>query len=132
MSFKSKTQPLCRCCGKKIAKHTVCYFMRPLDYVPFHSSETFIRGGFATKDEVQRAANGQVVSVKYNHAWGEDERRTSVYSAHLWDGESYVDAFFCKGTCSTLFAYVMARAGHSTVAFNNALRAREEKEGVKP
>jgi hypothetical protein len=123
MTFRSQTQPFCRCCGKPIAKSTTTH----------HVGKTFkFENGQRelSWDDVQKLTNEQVVSVKYHY---ESERyetkgddiydrnikritsgRRTVYLYTTWDGESYVDQFFCTGECAKALGYGAAREGWAT------------------
>ena len=112
---RSQTRPLCRCCGKSNGKWTETHFVRdPHTTTPIRPGE--IVGDLRSKADCQRHANTAVVSVRYWH-----DGRVSHFST--WDGESWVDPFFCGGPCRDRFAYVMARAGHCTKAYNDALQS---------
>jgi hypothetical protein len=115
MAYQSSKQPHCRCCGKPIPKYTDNVYVRHSDDLgPRLSGQ--VEGPLFTKADCQAKTNHQVMSVAYEHG----ERR--VWKFSTWDGESYVDEFFCKGTCATRLAYVMARGGHCTVAYNDAVK----------
>lgn len=135
MAFKSSTQPLCRYCGKGIRKHT--------DSVYF-GSDTGAGGIRPTKPKTVAEAQAQINHgriVAHRYHWtaaeiAEGRRRHGLYQeatpesnyirlAHVWDGESYVDEFFCNGDHAQRFAYVMARTGAQTVAHQNAVKARK-------
>jgi hypothetical protein len=108
-----KQQPLCRYCGGKIAKRTVS--------IRFGHKENRISSfGFwverterpTTKEQAQAITNYKIVSIRW---WTEaDTGLRHISNASAWDGESYVDEFFCNGDHAKRFAYVMARAGHAT------------------
>lgn len=109
-------RPLCRYCGKPIAKRTT--HVKFVDELKLHmKSDTFIRyviGHPMTKAEAQALVNEVVVSVKHTfNPWSSDHSEY-VAEASLWDGESYVDEFFCNGSHAKLFAYSAAAGGRGT------------------
>lgn len=121
--FKSNKPPLCRYCGKPIKKWTISvYFDRPENKTGNYSIYR-IESPKSLK-ETQRLFNEKVVSVRY-HGEGNDR---SVWTATLWDGESYEDEFFCNGEDAKRFAYVMARAGHRTKSHQNAVYVRDGQD----
>lgn len=118
MPYRSPTQPLCAFCGGPIPKHTEWKNLNPgyLGGKPLDEQVEAWAALPATKAEAQARFNEVVTAVRYT------ERKVSLYSdephpnfprriteVHLWDGESYVDPFFCKGPCRNDFAYEMAR-----------------------
>jgi hypothetical protein len=148
MTYRSATQPLCRCCGNPIAKQTDSKAVRD---PRGGNAANAIAGPLYSKADCQRLVNGTVVSVSYHPdsssiygpadpslppvpvklAHGpsyETERHRQpdqprlVSSFTVWDGESYVDEFFCNGKCATRFAYVMARAGYRTTDYDAAVK----------
>lgn len=130
MPYESQTHPLCRCCGKPIPR-----FTRTIYVVGPNSVQTkdVVVGPLYSKEDCQRHTNHRVVSVRYDDARHDDpDQRRKVWRFTTWDGVSYEDEFFCKGTCATRFAYVMAHAGHCTVAYKNALAQRViAKQGIR-
>lgn len=95
--------PLCHYCGGPIRKKTETVYFKEAERPK-------------NKQEAQRLMNQQIVSVSY---WKEH-----VHKVTTWDGESYVDPYFCNGSHANYFAYVMARAGHCTTKYNEALKVR--------
>jgi hypothetical protein len=115
MSFKSAKQPLCRYCGKKIPKYTqtyYCYDEEPRREVVNHRTggvmkvfvPNHIVGRFFSKADVQVATNLIITSVKYST----HEKPKPVYSFSAWDGETYVDQYFCNGEHARNFGYACA------------------------
>lgn len=119
MATTSPTQPLCRYCGKAIAKRTTTVqFGSTAEAAARNSSYWRYRVETpTTKAEAQKLLNETVVSVK-RHGNGD------LWMVGVWDGESYVDGFFHNGKCAKRFAYLMAREGRCTAAYNEAMRAR--------
>jgi hypothetical protein len=122
--FKSSTQPLCRYSGKPIPKYTTT------TYFGNGPTGTTIREYPRNQAEAQRYVNGKVVAVRY---WRKEEGyrpqgtpdHDFVHYATVWDGESYVDEFFASQTHAVRFAYLMARSGYSTKAYNNAVKEND-------
>lgn len=127
-------RPLCRCCGKPIPKRTVAYTVyltaeKAEEVNRWHANcghqwSRAVAGPLHNKAECQAKVNGQVVSVSYggrSEGGQIDKRRVGHFT--VWDGESYADEFFCKGSCATRFAYVMARAGRCTNLYSQAVAA---------
>lgn len=57
----------------------------------------------ATREEAQKYTNGIITSASRS-ADG-----TYLATAHVWDGESYADEFFCTNRCAIAYANNMAR-----------------------
>lgn len=133
MAFKSSVQPLCRYCGKGIGKHTHTIWFgmgnshMSSDYFTYRDEKP------TSKAEVQRLVNQQVVSVGWSKSWknvdGVDvEVRSHIDKATTWDGESYVDEFFCTQEHARRFGYAAARGGSAMKAYNDAMAIRREQE----
>lgn len=118
------SQPLCRFCGKKIQKRATL--------VVFNMGRGTFRAGSgrpekpATKAEVQALFNEQVTHIRY----AEEDGARYVSEAYLWDGESYMDKFFCKNDHATRFAYAALRYKPElgTQDYHKALEALKEKD----
>lgn len=92
-------RPLCRCCAKPIKKRTRSHTFghakaERLSWCTQHTERP------TTREEVQRLTNHQVVSIRKHNGF--------VYSASTWDGESYMDRFFCTDTCGRAFGAMAA------------------------
>ena len=120
MTFQSDTQPLCRYCGKPIKKHTTTvYFVKERTQYMVDSDHTrYIVGAPTEWGEAQRMVNERIVAVRRDTMYQRD--RAIIGQASLWDEQSYEDEFFCNGSHAKKFAYVMARAGHATVAYDDS------------
>ena len=142
MAFKSKTQPLCRYCGKPIKKRT--------DHVNFWSNEMQLRidpsytvpeGAYArptndlvlpqSREEAQRLVNQKIVSVRWSYIGGYDERgeplqgkRLGIDKVTTWDGESYEAELFCGPRHAEMLGRLLARNGHCTMAYQEANEKR--------
>ena len=123
MAFKSATQPLCRYCGKKIAKWTETVYVR----------DRSVR----SKADCEKRTNQKVVSVRYEDPGRFKRSAPKDYYTEAeiceaeaqgrwvdmfttWDGESYQDEFFCNGTHAQYFGYAAARAGQAMPEYNKA------------
>lgn len=110
------TQPLCRYCGKPIRKSTRHnYVVRARQ--PHMTDNAFARYVVCdelpqTKAECQKLVNEQVVSVKRHY-----QVDKGIASFGTWDGESYVDKFFCNGDHARKFAYKCAAANKATIEY---------------
>ncbi len=114
MTYKSAKRPVCRSCGRPIAKSTFTYYLRAPDpnvtqhggNLDFAGSKTLDVDAYpATKAEAQRLVPEQIVSV--SHGWSASEGKIARFST--WDGESWKDEFFCGGVCAQRYGYRMAR-----------------------
>ena len=124
--FISDTQPLCRGCGRPIAKWTDSYsVVEHRHYRPdgpaegrahverFGSGQRVIDCPIPrSKGDCQRLVNETVVNVQYSK--GENDRFVVRFST--WDGQSYQDEFFCTNNCAIALGYAMARKGWRLVA----------------
>lgn len=125
MAFKSKTRPLCRYCGKGIAKRTTWKWLVTKQDVALMDNHFVCEKLPQTKAEAQKLFNEQVTAVKRRkHTdWETDEvTDLGIDQVTLWDGESWVDEFFCNGDHAKCFAYLLAREGRCTNSYNAALR----------
>lgn len=68
-----------------------------------------------TKAEAQRLINGAIVSVSRS------VDRTELWKATSWDGESWLDEFFCNNDHARQFAYAAARSGLGMPAYHAAV-----------
>lgn len=128
MIHKSSTQPFCRYCGNPIRKATNTIWFGRESASTIHSSITRIPAFPVDQADAQRYSNARIVSVRYSVAF-QTERQGHRYveTATTWDGESYQDEFFDTGNCAQAFGRLMARLGHCTVKYNNAVRAHIDK-----
>lgn len=145
--FKSPTQPLCRYCGKPISKHVetiYVYAERPRDHIMedirgFEGGQLVKTGERKMPIAVPRHVIGTpktksdcqaLASRTFNHPvtvisvarWNE-----GILRFNLWDNESYVDEFFCKGSCAIGFAYAAARKDLAMPAYNESVRKRNAR-----
>jgi hypothetical protein len=138
MTFKSTTQPLCRFCGKPIAKHTRRVWIETNPEIgkgpaTEWSRHVHVEKGSEPKNraDCQQLTNHQVVSLSYTERYDdrlEKSVRSHVRSFSEWDGESYSDPYFCNGDHARRFAYAVVN-GHPTMAmtaYREALAKRAE------
>lgn len=129
------TQPLCRYCGKKIRKRTTAAWFGNAHFGLQHDDAARCKQKPRSIDEVRRLVNQAVVAVSWHtptelvhgeHVPTGEPRY--IERASLWDGQSYVDNFFCNGDHAKRFAYLMARSNCKTEAYLKAY-ARQRAEG---
>lgn len=135
----NRLRPLCRYCGQPIPKRTsyVTFGVAPYE-------EEKGRGRVdrpATKADAQRLVNGEITSVRWSEVARVDDegppptfgfaqgtqytRQVDVpryiSQATYWDGESFVDPYFCKGLCAQRYGYfAMKHPGFDTQAYAQA------------
>lgn len=104
----AKHPPLCRYCGKPIPKRTTTVHFektqQDVDKHPMMKWWRYVVGQPTNKAEAQRLVNEPIVSIRRHYA-----DPNLIASVGIWDGESYVDPFFCNGQHAKDFAYVIAR-----------------------
>jgi hypothetical protein len=120
--------PRCRYCGGAIAKRTERkrFAAEPTQYKTADRGYVFYgdNGRPQTAAEAQRYVNGRVVSIGRERVWNDAQDATvdvGIDWVGVWDGETYVDRFFCNGDHARLFGYVCARDGRATRAYNAAI-----------
>lgn len=130
-----KLAPLCRYCGKPIAKRSrVVYLTLKIteynrnhgDSIVYKEVPEFPK----SKAECQKITNRQVISVSWASVHNSETDTTTrpyINKFYDWDGESYIDEFFCNGDHAKRFGYLMARGEHYTTAYADAFRKQHEK-----
>lgn len=113
MTHKTATQPHCLWCGKRIPKATT----RRNLVTPAMWKESFDEA-YANRPKTladcQKLTNEKVVSVDYQYEQDVNYDRTGrrvVHSYSTWDGESYMDPYFCNGDHAKNFGYAAAMHG---------------------
>jgi len=132
------SRPLCRNCGKPIAKKTVTvYFITAAAMAEragrsTYAWERYVVGDPRTRAEVARLVNDQVTSVKRGAVRNGKMDHEIISRANVWDGESYADPFFCTGTCAQGFGYMVARNFPTirTVDYAAAVKRQQGKENA--
>lgn len=130
-------QPLCRYCGKKIAKSTIKHWFG--DRVEFYknSPDRHIHHGEKprSREEAQKYINEQVISVQWSRLYQDGEllprEQQFINRVGVWDGESYEDKFFCNDDHARRMGYVVAHEGRCTAEYNAALRRQRETNNVR-
>jgi hypothetical protein len=119
MLHRSSTLPLCRYCAKPIPRHTMTHFFQCSQ--SSGSREGWIQ--YRTEAPENRAAverlfNDRVIQIR-------KRPDGSIYRASTWDGESYIDAYFCKDECARFLGRLFARdRGAATQDYADAMAAR--------
>ena len=99
-------KPLCRTCGKALK--------RKLEYIVFQERVGAFIGRTTrpenptTRKEVERLVNIPVVYLRRCKQAGKEHL---IAYAALWDGESYVDPYFCSNRCAETLGRCCAREG---------------------
>lgn len=99
LRLEQSQPPLCCNCGGPIAKRTRMIMFGGSNY----RDERF-EGKPTTREEAQKYTNGVITS----HRWSADG--SYILHANVWDGESYVDDYFCTNRCAIAYARHHARA----------------------
>jgi hypothetical protein len=141
MSFKSKTQLYCRWCARPIRKATVTVQIVPklTENMKNTAYSRYVAGDLPkTKQECQIFTNQQIVATSRRKVFDEtlgaakyDHPQIDVGISQFseWDGESYVDPFFCSGTCAQKLGYAAA-GSHHNIASKRWIE--KNKETVEP
>lgn len=120
----SVSAPLCRYCGKAVAKSTRTIWLRTKADVARNphvaSSDLVVDQLPQTIDACRKLTNRHVVSVKRNTP----DRGGAIYAFGEWDGESYKDSFFCSGDHAQRFGYAAARSGQASLSYSRAKQER--------
>ena len=106
-------QPRCRYCAKPIRKKTTTHWFGR----PSTNLKSFIKTHIEkpkTREEAQRLINEKIVSVGYWTDAVHPEIGRYIDKVSTWDGESYVDQFFCSNLCAQKLGYLMAKKGNAT------------------
>lgn len=127
MTHKAPVQPLCRFCGEGVRKatHTV-YFGHSRHRVDDYSTERQEKP--TSREEAQRLLNQSIVSVSWAMDWSSGKgQRDYIRKVTTWDGESWIDPFFCKGEHARDFGYAAARGGQVMAEYRIALAEQQER-----
>lgn len=118
---------LCRHCAKPIRPLTCSVYCREeaRDTDRTTAYSRWVYGTFRTGTDCQRVTNDKVVSIRRHHA---DPSLIARFTT--WDGTSYqtTGGFFCSSTCAIAFAQLMARQGHATQAYVEAVSAQQRDD----
>lgn len=121
MTFKSSTQPFCRCCGKAIRKYTTVISFGNEQPRRDYFWETRTE---RPKDREAAAAftNQRIVSLSWCSEYAAEKYGRYIHKVTVWDGESYAaEEFFCANRCAQALARSVAKQGFSTKAYRGAL-----------
>ncbi len=105
----------CIVCGKPIAKATTTVYFKDAESFRREPGsreesyggqqvELFVTERPRTKSEAQRYLNQPIVSIRRSGEF--------VYSAGIWDGESFTNQYFHSNECAILQGIASARGGH--------------------
>jgi hypothetical protein len=111
--------PLCRYCGKPVAKETVTVYFGNLT----HKAANWRAEKPTTVEEAKALHPGKLVSLK----WNQDKGDRYIWKAHFWDGQTYMNQFFCNTDHARKFGRVMATYGHATKAYCEAMTLQKAK-----
>jgi hypothetical protein len=137
MTVTSKTQPLCRNCGKPIRKSTrTIRFGARADSDrpwPYGIERTAKPTSF---EEAARLTNQQIVGVRWtvpsrlkDGDFVDTGEPRFISEAFVWDGETFDDDLFDTGRCAQEFGRNVARSHNlAAPAYNRAILARNTKE----
>ena len=137
---KGPHAPLCRYCGGRIAKHGSRVEIKERLDPQYHRSQRgwrYVESAepVTDKEGCRKFTNQQVLSVAYVEDYVDGEidkstRRVSFFTE--WDGETYVDEFFCNGDHAKRFGYFSARNSRvTTVAYADSMREQDEQAYAK-
>jgi len=114
-------RPRCIVCGKPIAKrYSVVWFRQPQEGAPASvfgpaiepspdgtrvGDTWFLAQRPINKEEAQRYSNHAIQRII---GWQGD----AITGATYWDGESYMNQYFCKDKCAVAQGYASAHHGH--------------------
>lgn len=115
--------PRCRVCARALPKSTkILFFGQQAGNASRHPGQYFTDVP-TSRDDVGRFSNLSVVSVRR-------KPDRSIYSAIVWDGETYARKNFCTDRCAVAFAHAMAVLfpTYASPAYNKAVLADEAKD----
>jgi len=119
------TQPYCRWCGKAIAKRSKIVWVAEEPQSEPRPGHVYTGKGhrLRSKAECQPYTNQTILSVKYMEERDDDNRVIGryVWSFTVWDGETYIDQYFCNGEHARFFGYAMAKKGWGTMEFHKVV-----------
>lgn len=106
----------CRYCGRPCKKKSLSHWFgevrRQSDYERFHIERPRSRA------EAQRLVNGEIIQTR----WAEDAEGRYIERIQVWDGESYMDPFFCTDSCAAAMGRSVAKHhGFVTQSYTDAM-----------
>ena len=137
MTFKSNTQPSCLYCGNGIAKatETIHLWKEPKTIAEIRASTNLKIVSWRYGYEPKKDDSITIAPAKTPGGHGDfyfEERVKSkvlIDTYSTWDGVSYVDEFFCNGTCCRRYAYRMARK--TAVEASRRVRSENSQKRVE-
>lgn len=104
----SDEQPLCRFCGKKLAKDTLTHRPPGVNWYGGKGEFEGMTEPPRTREELDRLTNAQIVNVEWNR---DDPDDPFISGFSTWDGETYKTrwTYFCSTTCAGRWAMFTAR-----------------------
>ena len=114
------TKPRCRYCGKTIAKRVEHVWLRTKAYVEKYPDVStrdciIVDELPSTIADCRKLTNQTVLSVS------RDRHGRNIDSFNVWDGQSYVNEFFCNSTHARAMGYLAAQRGLQTKAYVEAV-----------
>jgi hypothetical protein len=128
----ARVGPLCRYCAEPIAKRTIKVHVVAAR-TGFNKDSAFWRyvevgGNFPLNwAECEKLTNQQVIAVRYADSGGATARPHVIDWFTEWDGQSYVDPYFCNGDHAQLFGRALARVGLGSTKYFAAVREQQGK-----
>ncbi len=102
MKLRSKK---CIVCGRAIRKRVVDIMVLPVTGTTGHSIRVDVEADLRTKADCARHTNAPfIVAIRRN-------REGFVTRFGTWDGESFVDRYFCTNSCAQSQGYASADSG---------------------
>lgn len=146
---KAKLPPLCRYCGKPIRKRTE--WIEVFKTAPRTHTPEMVYGSPGTPDQFKQVPTGKMTPIHVpKHVVANPLPQTMEQAQKLvnlkvltvrrsdegidklsvWDGETYVDQFFCTGEHAQKYAYAMVRSEYNNAvmpAYTAALKKQLEE-----
>lgn len=132
MTVAKSPPPLCRFCGKPIAKKTVAiqFINVPRQgHMVDSKYRRFIECGAlpATIQEVRERVHDLEILTVRDHC-----SKKGIGIAFGWDGHSFHDLYFCNSEHARKFGYTAAINGMSSMAYQKEIRKRYPDATTRP
>lgn len=95
----------CIVCSRPIKKRTTTVHIKPTEGFFPHRCDDAVEATIRTRAECRRYTNAPYVLSHHTN------NRGLVISFETWDGESFMDEFFCTNRCAQQQGYASARHG---------------------